>query len=70
MRQLQQERPELSSLAQQPGLSHQFGEDLLQNFARVVFIAYEMDQEREQRLRMFVIEPLQVKPCRHWFLQS
>jgi len=52
----QQKRPTVPHTAKQRRLP-EFDEYLLENVARVVFLAGEIEQEHEQGLRVFVIKP-------------
>lgn len=65
--QAQQKRPAVPHTAKQSRLPGKFDEYLLQNVARVVLVAGEIEQEYEQCLCVFVIKPLYINDGRHAF---
>ena len=65
MRQADEECPLIPRTAEQSGLTGQLHENLLEHIARVLLVAGEIQQEREQRLGVFVVNPLKFHLNRH-----
>lgn len=57
----------VAGVGEQIGLAGEFDENFLEDVARVGFVAGEIQKEREQRWRVFVVEPFEFGRHRNAF---